>query len=254
MCAPSLSGTAPQAVGVRPKPRSRSRQAAVLVVEDEADLAELLRYNLEREGYACQCVSSGDAALAAIIEQPPDLVLLDRMLPGRSGDEVVARIKRDPATAGIRVIVLTAKVDEADQLVGFALGADDYVTKPFSMKVLLARTAVLLRRNETARGERDVLVLGPVALDPQRHEVNVDGVPVRLTATQFRLLNALMAAEGRVLDRSRLIAATLGPVAVVTDRTIDVHITALRRKLGEAAAWIQTVRGVGYTFRQPDEA
>jgi DNA-binding response OmpR family regulator len=226
----------------------------VLVVEDEADLAELLRYNLERAGYACQCVSSGDAALAAIAENPPDLVLLDRMLPGRSGDEVVARVKQDPATADIRVIVLTAKVDEADQLVGFALGADDYVTKPFSMKVLLARTAALLRRNETARREPEVLAVGPVALNPQRHEVNVDGAPVRLTATQFRLLQALMATEGRVLDRSRLIEATLGPIAVVTDRTIDVHITALRRKLGEAAAWIQTVRGVGYTFRQPAEA
>jgi two-component system phosphate regulon response regulator PhoB len=224
------------------------------VVEDEADLAELLRFNLEREGYVCQCVGSGDAALAAIAANPPDLVLLDRMLPGRSGDEVVARIKRNPATAGIRVIVLTAKVDEADQLVGFALGADDYVTKPFSMKVLLARTAILLRRNETARREPEVLTVGPVALNPQRHEVNVDGAPVRLTATQFRLLNVLMAAEGRVMDRSRLIEATLGPVTVVTDRTIDVHITALRRKLGEAAAWIQTVRGVGYTFRQPGEA
>lgn len=254
MCPTSLSGTAPQAVGVRSRSRSSVRPPTVLVVEDEADLAELLRYNLEREGYACRCVSSGDAALAAIAESRPDLVLLDRMLPGRSGDEVVARIKRDPATAGIRVIVLTAKVDEADQLVGFALGADDYVTKPFSMKVLLARTAVLLRRSERTRREAEVLAVGPVALNSERHEVNVDGAPVRLTATQFRLLNVLMAAEGRVLDRSRLIEATLGPVTVVTDRTIDVHITALRRKLGEAAAWIQTVRGVGYTFRQPGEA
>ncbi len=226
--------------------------ASILIVEDETDLADLLRFNLEREGYVCRSVTAGDAALAEIRRDAPQLVLLDRMLPGLSGDEVVARLKGDPRTAAIPVIVLTAKVDETDQLAGFALGADDYVTKPFSMKVLIARVAAVLRRSDAPVREDDELCIGPVRLVPSFHEVTVEGRPVSLTATEFRLLQALMAARGRVLDRAQLINAAWGSDVVVTDRTIDVHVLALRKKLGSAADLIRTVRGVGYAFRQPD--
>lgn len=235
---------------------ARSRKV-ILVVEDEADLAELICYNLEREGYSSRRVEAGDAALAEIRNDPPDLILLDRMLPGMSGDDVLQEVRRDPATAGIPIIMLTAKADESDQLVGFALGADDYITKPYSIKVLLARVTAMLRRGDAVGGEGDVLREGPFVLDRERHELKIDGIPIPVTATEFRLLGTLMAASGRVLDRGTLIDRVLGQGAVVLDRTIDVHITSLRKKLVSAdpnadhAAWIHTVRGVGYSFRPP---
>lgn len=223
----------------------------ILIVEDETDLAESLRFNLAREGYNVTVAPDGSSALAEIRRMPPDLILLDRMLPRASGDEVVAQVRRDPATTNIPVIMLTAKADESDALVGFALGADDYVTKPFSIKLLIARVAAMFRRAEAAEAESDVLSAGPVRLDVARHELVVSGLAVPATATEFRLMKALMAGGGRVLTRSQLIDSVLGTGVAVTDRTIDVHITALRKKLGEAAAWVQTVRGVGYTFRSP---
>lgn len=224
----------------------------ILVVEDESDLAETLCYNLQREGHRCDCVSSGSSALERLRVQPPDLIILDRMLPGLSGEEVLKRIKSDPTTARIPVVMLTAKAEESDQLVGFALGADDYITKPFSLKVLLARVAAVIRRNQTPTESADVMVCGPVQLDTARHEVTVEGVSVHLTATQFRLLKTLMGAQGRVLSRTNLIDAAFGTNVAITDRTIDVHLTSVRRKLGEAAGWVQTVRGVGYTLRPPE--
>ncbi len=223
----------------------------ILIVEDEADLRELLVYNVEREGYTCRAVSDGAAAIAEVRRRRPDLMILDRMLPRVSGDQVVSQLKADTNTASIPVLMVTAKGEESDQLVGFALGADDYITKPFSMKVLLARIAAMFRRVETGRENGSDLTAGPIALDPNRYSVHVGGRSVHLTSTEFRLLQALMAARGRVLDRDRLIDAALGETAVVTDRTIDVHIAALRKKLGDAAGWIQTIRGVGYTLRRP---
>jgi two-component system phosphate regulon response regulator PhoB len=183
---------------------------SVLIVEDESDLAELLRYNLEREGYAARSLSDGRLALADIKRQPPDLVILDRMLPGVSGDEIIAQLKREPRTAGVPVIMLTAKAEESDELVGFALGADDYVTKPFSMKLLLARITALFRRAEPAESASDVYTIGPVHLDVSRHEVLVHGAPVVLTATEFRLLRTLIAGGGRVLTRAQIIDNVLG--------------------------------------------
>jgi len=230
----------------------------VLLVEDETDLADVIRYNLEREGYACRQIADGDAAFKTAKECRPDLILLDRMLPGRPGDEIVAELRRDLATASIPIAILSAKTEETDQLVGFALGADDYITKPFSMKVLIARLGALLRRRAAVATDDDILTHGPFVLDPHRHEVRVDDQPVTLTGTEFRILAALMHADGRVLDRSRLIDKALGHGAVVTDRTIDVHITSLRRKISassrnpHAAAYIHTVRGVGYAFREPE--
>lgn len=224
---------------------------SILVVEDEPDVANLICINLEREGYRCDCVSAGDAALERIRRRPPDLVLLDRMLPGLSGDELARTIKSDPATAGIPVIVVTAKTGEEDQLQGFAFGADDYITKPFSLKVLLARIAAVRRRARDIQAEEEAFAAGPIRLFPSRHEITVGGISVTLTAAEFRLLKALLKARGRVLTRSQLLDEVSGTMSAVTDRTIDVHVTALRRKLGQAAGWIQTVRGVGYTVRSP---
>lgn len=230
-----------------------SSRKSILIVEDEADLADLVRRHLEREGYACRTAPDGQTALAEIRRSMPDLVLLDRMLPGLSGDELLSHIRHENRGAGIPVIMLTAKAEESDQLVGFALGADDYVAKPFSMKLLLARVAALLRRAEAAERDPEVFSSGPITLDVGRHEVTVEDRPVVLTATEFRILRTLMAANGRVLSRSQMIDSVLGTGVAVTDRTIDVHITAVRKKLLHAGAWIQTIRGVGYTFRKPDE-
>jgi two-component system phosphate regulon response regulator PhoB len=227
-----------------------ARKKNILLVEDEADLAELVRHNMEHEGYACRVVSNGGSALTEAVAHPPDLILLDRMLPGMSGDDFITHLKRDHRVASIPVIMLTAKAEEADQLVGLGLGADDYVTKPFSMKLLLARVAAMFRRMEITSTDQELLTRGPVSLDSSRHEVSVAGSPVQLTATEFRLLRALMAANGRVLSRAYLIENTMGVGVAVTDRTIDVHVTALRKKLGKAARWLQTIRGVGYAFRE----
>jgi len=224
----------------------------ILIVEDEPDLAELLKYNLDSEGYTCRCATDGTSALEEVRRIRPDLIILDRMLPEKSGDEVIAQLKSDSQTGGIPIIMLTAKGEETDQLVGFALGADDYVTKPFSTKVLLARVAAMVRRSTAAGAPEESLSAGLVCLDQSRHEVRVDGKGVAVTNTEFKILQTLMSARERVLDRDQLINAALGHGAVVTDRTIDVHIAAIRKKLGAAAAWLQTVRGVGYTFRPPD--
>jgi two-component system phosphate regulon response regulator PhoB len=238
-----MSGAAPRKV-----------RKSILIVEDERDLADLIGRYLTREGYQCACAFAGDEAMREINRRVPDLLLLDRMLPGLSGDDLVAELRRNPTTASTPVVMLTAKAEEADQLVGFALGADDYITKPFSMNVLAARIAAVLRRGEMPNEEPQGITAGPFRLLPAHHELIVDGQPVALTATEFRLLRVLMQARGRVLDRSQLIGSALGEDVVVTDRTIDVHITAIRKKLGSVAAWVQTIRGVGYAFRQPAEA
>jgi two-component system phosphate regulon response regulator PhoB len=222
---------------------------AILVVEDETDLADLVCYHLERDGYDVRRADDGERALTDATRQPPDLVILDRMLPKLSGDEVARRLRRDDRTATVPIIMLTAKVEETDELVGFALGADDYVRKPFSVKLLLARVAAILRRDPATAAPREVLASGTVTLDHGRHEVTVDGRPIDFTATEFRILSTLMAAKGRVLSREQLIESALGHGAAVTNRAMDVHIAALRRKLGAAANCIQTIRGVGYAFR-----
>ncbi len=242
-------------IGITPGGATTSKTLApgkaVLVVEDEADLANTLAFHLKRSGYDCRLAGDGQTALAEAQRQPPDLIVLDRMLPRVSGDDVAMRLRSDPRTARIPILMLTAKAEETDELVGFALGADDYVRKPFSIKLLLARIQALLRREQVLSETADVLTAGPLVLDRGRHEVTIAGRPVALTAMEFRLLGALMAARGRVLSRNQLIDAALGMGAAVTDRTIDVHIAALRKKLGAAHNWLHTIRGVGYAFRSP---
>jgi two-component system phosphate regulon response regulator PhoB len=231
-----------------------ARNSSILIVEDEVDLADVLTYHLEREGYQCRRAEDGERALAEAYRQPPDLIILDRMLPTVSGDEVAMRLKRDTRTASIPIVILTAKAEDEDELVGFALGADDYIRKPFSVKLLLARVSAVLRRHKASTSQRDILSAGPVVLDHGRHEVQVDGHALDLTATEFRILAALMGARGRVLTREQLIDAAVGHGAAVTNRAMDVHIASLRKKLGKAADCVHTVRGVGYAFRLPENA
>ncbi len=227
----------------------------VLVVEDEQDLQELLCYNLERDGFDAACVSSGELALKVVKNQKPDLVLLDLMLPGIDGLEICRRIKANPDTASIPIIMLTAKGEEADIVTGLELGADDYIVKPFSPRVLLARLRAVKRRKpapETASqddDQRTVIRAGDFTIHIDRHEVLIQGDPVELTATEFRLFCLLARHPGRVYGRQQIVDAIHGQLVAVTDRSIDVLIVGLRRKLGEHGACVQTVRGVGYRFK-----
>jgi DNA-binding response OmpR family regulator len=199
---------------------------------------------------------NGNDGLEQARRQEPDLIILDLMLPGISGTEVARRLKADDKTAPIPVVMLTAKGEETDVVVGLTLGADDYVTKPFSMKVLLARVNAVLRRMDATAsepGEGGVLRAGPLSIDTLKHEVTVDGQGVRLTLTEFKLLCGLLQARGRVLTRDQLMDKAMGPDVFVTDRAIDVHVTAIRKKLGSAHWLVHTVRGVGYRLVESQE-
>ena len=219
----------------------------ILIVEDEEDISELLEYNLQRRDYDAHSVATGEEGLAQARESMPDLMILDLMLPGLSGLEVCRRLKGDPATSGIPVIMLTAKGEEEDIVAGFDAGADDYVTKPFRPKVLLARVQAVLRRGAAQRvRENDVLEVGEVVIHPGRHEVRVGAERVDLTRTEFRILQFLCSRQGWVFSRSQIVRAVHGDDYPVTGRSVDVQVAALRRKLGEAGGLIQTVRGVGY--------
>ena len=219
----------------------------ILIVEDEDDIAELLEYNLQRHDYDAHSVGTGEDGRALAHETLPDLLILDLMLPGLSGIEVCRRLKRDPATAGIPVIMLTAKGEEEDIISGFDAGADDYVTKPFRPKVLLARVQAVLRRGAAHRTrEGDVLEIGDIVIHPGRHEVTVDAEKVELTRTEFRILQFLASRPGWVFTRGQIVRAVHGDDYPVTGRAVDVQVAALRRKLGDAGELIRTVRGVGY--------
>jgi len=216
-------------------------------------MAELVAMRLRREGYLVEVAPDGLRALETIRAATPDLAIVDIMLPVLSGTDLVTEMRQDPRTSAVPIIMMTAKGEETDIVVGLRLGADDYVTKPFSMSVLVARVAAVLRRAAALReGAKGLRRFGPITLDADRHVVEVGGRPVDLTVTEFRLLTALAGARGRVLNRNQLVDQAIGINAVVTDRTVDVHLTALRRKLGEARACIQTVRGVGYRLAVDD--
>jgi len=226
----------------------------ILIVEDERDMADLVAARLRKEGYQVDAAYDGAAGLDAIRARPPDLVLLDIMMPGLSGTDVLAEVRRDPRTAAVPVVMMTAKGRETDVVAGLRLGADDYIVKPFSLAVLIARVEAVLRRAAAPAAEHEALVVGPIRIDVDRHAVEVDGQAVSLTLTEFRLLAALAAARGRVLTRDQLIDQVMGPNIVITDRTIDVHMTSLRRKLARARALLATVRGVGYRLSVEGEA
>lgn len=229
-------------------------QKHVLVVDDEKDLCELLVYNLTKAGYETSVAHNGRQALDVLARRVPDLILLDVMLPELSGTEVASRVRTNPTTAHVPIMMLTAKGEEVDQIVGLTVGADDYVIKPFSVKVLIARVEALLRRTHRAPDGSKRLGLGPIEIDSDTHEVFLDGQSIKLTLTEFRLLAALVQAGSRVLSRATLMAKAMGPGVTVTERTIDVHITSIRKKLGVHANIIKTIRGVGYkaTLDQED--
>jgi len=226
----------------------------ILVVDDERDILELVDYNLRKEGYAVTCVATGEDALAATRTKLPDLIVLDLMLPGVDGLEVCRRLKGEPASRQIPIIMLTAKGSEADIVAGLELGAADYVTKPFSPRVLIARVRAVLRRGaEPPEGEA-IRRVGRVTIHAGRHEACVDDVPVELTPGEFRILCFLARRPGWVFTRQQLVDAAQGDDAFVndryvTERSVDVHIVSLRRKLGVAGHAIETVRGVGYRLR-----
>ena len=231
-------------------------RAHLLVVEDEKDLRELLRYNLERDGFRVTVAENGTQALKLVEAAKPDLILLDLMLPGIDGLEVCRTLTADGQHAKIPIVMLTAKSEEADVVTGLELGAADYVTKPFSPRVLLARIRNVLKRSKAARDgvvepASAVIRVDNLTVDPARHEVRVGDQPVDLTATEFKLLSLLTRRPGCVFTRSQIIEAIHGRKVAVTDRSVDVQIVALRRKLGDVGEAIETVRGVGYRFRDP---
>ncbi len=247
------AGRAAKSTGAASAATGKARKT-VLVVDDERDLVELISYNLQRNGYNVIPVQNGAEALATAQRDKPDLVLLDLMLPGMDGTEVARRLKADPATSGIPIVMLTAKGEETDVVVGLTLGADDYVTKPFSMKILLARINNVLRRgDQPAVAEGGALKVGPLTIDTNKHEAQVEGETIKLTLTEFKLLTALAIARGRVLTRDQLMDKAMGSDVFVTDRAIDVHITAIRKKLGSASWLVHTVRGVGYRLQETVE-
>lgn len=224
---------------------------SVLIVEDEEDILALLHFNLLKAGYHADCASDGEAALTAVSEKKPDLILLDLMLPGIDGLEICRRLHSEAQTSEIPIIMLTARGEEEDIVRGLELGADDYVTKPFSIKVLLARIqSVLRRRSEFKPEEGEELVRGNLRIHPGRNLVQVDGQAVDLTYTEFRVLEALANQPGWVFTRYQIVNAVRGEDYAVTDRAVDVQIAGLRKKLGTCGNYIETVRGVGYRFRE----
>ena len=230
----------------------RPTKAHLLIVEDEEDLRELLVYNLARDGFRITAVESGEQAINKAQKDRPDLVVLDLMLPGMDGLEVCRSLKNQKETASIPVVMLTAKGEESDIVTGLELGSDDYITKPFSPRVLLARIKAVLRRkqeeSDPAQEEGAIQIHGMV-ISPSRHEVRVGDERIDLTATEFKLLMLLARRPGRVFTRQQIIASVHEGLSAVTDRSVDVQVVTLRRKLGERGEDIETVRGVGYRFK-----
>ncbi|MGP1346791.1 MAG: response regulator [Phycisphaerales bacterium] len=218
----------------------------VLVVEDESDIAHLIQFHLEREGFPTVVASSGRVALDLVERDRPRLIVLDIMLPDLDGLEVCRRLKRDPTTRNIPIVMVTARGEESDVVVGLELGAEDYITKPFSPRVMVARVKAVLRRRETDTSGQIELCDGAITIEPARHAVQVNGKDLDLTLTQYRLLHYLASRPGFVRTRDQIVSAVRGEDAVLSSRVIDVHIAALRQKLGEYGSIVETVRGVGY--------
>ena len=220
----------------------------VFIVEDEPDLRDTLKYNLENEGFSVEAFSNGEDFLSSVDKNIPNLVILDLMLPGVSGLDVCRKLRSNDNYDGIGIVMLTAKSEEIDRIVGFELGADDYVTKPFSVRELILRVKVLLKKRTDDGANEQILEFGPILMNLDAHEVSIDGKIVNLTALEFKLLKHLLKRKGRVQTRDQLLGDVWGYSSEVTTRTVDTHIKRLREKLGEPGDLIQTIRGVGYRF------
>ncbi len=226
-------------------------QTHILVIDDEPDILELIRYNLDKHGYQVTCVPSGEEALTHLRRHRPALVVLDLMLPDVDGLDVCKTMKHDTHMAQIPIIMLTARGEEVDVVTGLELGADDYLTKPFSPRVLLARIKAVLRRNQSQPSEdANVLHQGAFVIHPGRHTVLLDGESISLTSSEFRILHLLARRPGWVFSRQQILEAVSGHEANATDRAVDVHIVSLRRKFGTYGDVIETIRGVGYRFKE----
>jgi len=222
----------------------------ILIIDDEQDVIDLLALHLKKAGYALSTATEGAAGLRLAREESPALIILDLMLPKMPGLEICKVLKTDPATRAIPVLMLTAKAEEIDRIVGLEFGADDYVTKPFSPRELVLRVNAILRRGKSDGADDKKISIGPITLDPGRHQVDVAGRPVRLTSVEFKLLSMLMRRQGRVQERDRLLNEVWGYESVIDTRTVDTHVRRLRKKLGKAASAIETVRGFGYRIRE----
>jgi two-component system, OmpR family, alkaline phosphatase synthesis response regulator PhoP len=222
----------------------------ILIIDDERDLIELISYNLNKEGFQVKGATDGESGLSTAARESPDLILVDLMLPGIDGLEVCRALRADDRTSHIPVIMLTAKSAESDRIVGLELGADDYVTKPFSPRELTARVKAVLRRSSNPQPPLELIRRGVLTIDVARREVQCRGKLIDLTATEFRLLQFFADHPGRVFSRMELIDGAWGRDVAVVDRTIDVHVTGLRKKLGGCGEWIETVRGFGYRFQE----
>ena len=227
----------------------------IMVIEDEADILEVIRHNLARESYDVLTAEDGETAIKKIQTEMPDLILLDLMLPGIDGLEVCQRLKANAETRLIPIIMVTAKGEESDVVLGLGIGADDYITKPFSPKELIARVKAVLRRSRFAEEpvHRNRIKMGELSIDADRHEVRVEGKRISLTLREFRLLHFLAANKGRVYTRDNLLNRIAGDDVHIVDRNIDVHIRSIRKKLGRQRDLIETVRGIGYRFIDPEE-
>ncbi|MCL2348389.1 MAG: response regulator transcription factor [Planctomycetaceae bacterium] len=225
----------------------------ILVIEDERDIAEMIAMRLQKEMFVVKTAGNGTTGWETIADYHPDLLILDLMLPGMSGLEILKRVRADRQMKHLPILILSARGEESDIVVGLELGADDYLTKPFSMSILVARINVILRRTSGKNEpENERFTIGRLCIDIDKHQVFVGEEPVTLTLTEFRLLAALASARGRVLPRDQLIERAIGSDAIVTDRTIDVHLNSIRGKLGEARSLIETVRGIGYRMADND--
>lgn len=222
----------------------------LLIIEDDEDIIELLKYNLAQERYKIHVASSGEAGLNRVRQNRPDLILLDLMLPGLDGLEVCKELKGNPRTKDVPIIMLTAKGEESDIIIGLELGADDYVTKPFSPKVLIARIrSVLRRKKHPETDDSSIITRDELTIDPTRHEVRFKDRRIDLTATEFGLLRFLALRPGWVFTRQQIVDAVKGEDYAVTERAVDVQMVGLRKKLEEAADYVETVRGIGYRFK-----
>lgn len=226
----------------------------ILIIEDEEDIRALVRYNLERENFGVSEAESGEAGLKAVMQKKTDLVLLDLMLPGKDGLQICRELKKNDATRDIPVVMMTAKGEESDIVTGLELGAEDYIVKPFSPKVMVARVKAVLRRKAAAPvpDAEDVLRVYDIVIHPGRHEVTVGGKPVDLTASEFGILHFLARRSGWVFTRYQIVDAVHGSDYPVTERSIDVQIVGLRKKLKKAGEYIETVRGIGYRFKDEE--